>query len=115
MTKAKVARELGIERGYVGMLVKGQRQPSPRTLNDFRKLEAARRAAKKHGLEVEQKETELEEVISRITVMERSERANFEVVKKIVESLAPANSKTASASAKLLKKNAASVQKPSRE
>ena len=112
MTKAEVGRELKIERGYVGMLIKGQRQPSQRTLEDFRKLEEQRRQAKQHGQAIEQKETELDDVISRIKLMERHDRPNFEVVKKIVESLPPTNSKASVAATKLLKKASPSVVKP---
>jgi len=104
MTKADIARELNLGRGYIGYLVIGKRNPAPRTLEQFRELEARRKAARDHGQVTENTLGDLDHLYDRIAIMQKLDPPNFEVVKKVVESLAPTNPRAAAATSKLQKK-----------
>ena len=92
-------------RGYVGMLAKGQRNPPLRTLQQMRDLEEKMRpghAPEPHVLNdraVDKKARELDELKNRLALLERTDRAKFEVAKSLIETLAPSavNYTTASA------------------
>lgn len=109
MKNAEIARELNLTRSYVGYLAQGKRNPPARTLQDFRDLESRRKAIKAHGEEITTSPSELEHIYDRIAIMEKHDRPNFEVVKRIVESLTPTNSKADGAAKRLLKKASVSA------
>jgi transcriptional regulator with XRE-family HTH domain len=111
LTKAEVARELRIERSYVSMLIKGQRSPRPRILEDMRSLEK-RLLAGPNAEGAQAADPEVNRLIRQVMELAQTDRPKFEVVKQVVNSYSQANSKPAAAASKLLKKAAASVQKP---
>jgi transcriptional regulator with XRE-family HTH domain len=106
LRKADIARELMIERGYVGYLVTGKRSPSPRTLEQFRELERRLTPTRTRG----SAQVELDALIKTITDMQRYDKENYDVAKKVVQSLAPESSFAVQQnSAKLLKKASAAA------
>jgi transcriptional regulator with XRE-family HTH domain len=82
-----VARELQLERSYISMLASGKRNPPPRTLQQIRELERRLKNAKPPADPREASELEL--LFEQIELIERYERDNFEVIKKVVELAAP--------------------------
>lgn len=114
MNKAEVARELKLSRTYVGYLVQGRRNPEARTLEQFRALETSRKSARDHGRQIETGLTDLEQIYDRIATMKKSDPPNFEVIKKVVESLSPVNSKQAAVRKRLLNKAVTAAQRRSR-
>jgi len=113
LTKAQVARELRIGRSYASMLIKGQRTPSNRILEDMRSLEK-RRLAGPDSEGMEEADPEVNRVIRQVKELAQTDRTKFEAAKQVVNSLVQtsSNSKPAAAASKLLKKAAASVHKP---
>jgi hypothetical protein len=110
LTKADVARELLIERGYVGYLITGKRNPSPRTLEQFRELERRLNPAREEGPMSGAAGAELDAIIRKLVNMQRIDRPNFDVAKKVIHSLSPkASSVVKHKSVKLLKKASAAA------
>ena len=106
LTKADIARELMIERGYVGYLVTGKRNPSPRTLEQFRELDRRLTPSRTRGAAA----VELDALIKTLSDMQRSDKPTYEVAKKVIQSLSPESSFAVQQnSAKLLKKASASA------
>ncbi len=110
ISKAAVARALRIERSYVSMLIKGQRTPHIRVLQDMREYE--KRLVSGRDPESAEEDTELNRIVQQLKTLEQYDRPKFEAAKQVVASLAQTSSKPAVAASKLLKKAAASVRKP---
>ena len=112
LTKAEVARELRIERGYVGYLVTGKRNPSLRTLEQFRDLERRLDAPNGLGGLTGSAGVELDALIRVLSDLKRNDKPKFEAAKTIIQSLSPESSSVVKhKSAKLLKKASASARR----
>lgn len=109
ISKAAVARALRIERSYVSMLIKGQRTPHMRVLQDMRELE--KRLVAGRDPEASEEDTELSRIVQLLKTLEQYDRPKFEVAKQVVASLAQTSSKPASAASKRSRKSAALLRK----
>jgi transcriptional regulator with XRE-family HTH domain len=103
ISKAAVARALRIERSYVSMLIKGQRTPHMRVLQDMRELE--KRLLAGRDPEGAEEDTELSRIVQQIKILEQHDRPKFEAVKQVVASLVQTSSKPAAAATKRGKKS----------
>jgi len=110
ISKADVARALTVERSYVSMLIKGQRTPHLRMLQAMRDFEKRLQAGRETAPPAVSDEDEVNRLYHQIVAMKQHDPSNFEVVKKVIETLAPASSKTASGAGRLLKKVSDAVQ-----
>lgn len=112
LSQAAVARALMVERGYVSMLLKGRRTPSTRTLADMRALEKRLRSAAPGSEPLKLESDDLPQLYERLAYMKKNDRPNFEVAKRVIESLSPLPSSVADVGATTaLKQAAASVLK----
>jgi transcriptional regulator with XRE-family HTH domain len=110
MTKADVGRELLIERGYVGYLVTGKRNPSARTLEQFRELERRSENPRGYVPAAGPVAVDLDHTVRALTLMRRNNKPNFDIVRKIIQSLSgESNSVVKQKSARFLKKASASA------
>jgi len=110
-SKADVARALTIERSYVSMLIKGQRTPHLRTLQAMRDFEKRLRIGRDTAPAPGSPEEELNRLYQQLAALERNDKPNFEVAKKVIQSLAPPSLKPASGAGRLLKKVSDAVRK----
>lgn len=110
ISKAAVARALRIERSYVTMLISGKRTPHIRILESMREFEKRMLTGRQTEGPAEE-ETELNQLIKLIKLLEQYDPPKFQTIKQVVYAMAQTSSKTATAASKLLKKTAASKQK----
>ena len=110
ISKAAVARALRIERSYVSMLISGKRTPHIRILESMREFEKRMLAGRETQAPAEE-ESELNQLIKLIKLLEQNDPTKFQAIKVVVDALAKTSSKTAAAASKLLKKTAASKRK----
>jgi transcriptional regulator with XRE-family HTH domain len=110
ISKAAVARALRIERSYVTMLISGKRTPHIRILESMREFEKRMLTGRQTEGPAEE-ETELNQLIKLIKLLEQYDPPKFQTIKQVVYAMAQTSSKTATAASKLLKKTAAPKQK----
>ncbi len=89
INKAAVARALRIERSYVSMLIKGQRTPHIRGLQDMRELEQRLLAGRDPAAVAE--DTELNRLLHELKTLEQNDRPTYEAVRQLVAALAKAS------------------------
>ena len=105
LNQSDIARELHVTRSAVAMILAGGRNPRPATLVMLRDLETRLGAAKADAGPA----TPLQELVGRLEYLARNDRANFEVARRVIESLVPVSSGVAAGQKRLLKKAFASA------
>jgi len=110
ISKAAVARALRVERSYVSMLIKGQRTPHIRVLQDMRELE--KRMVSGRDPEAAEEDTELNRIMQQLKTLEQHDRPKFEAVMQVVAALTQTSSKPDRGVSKHLKQAADSLRKP---